>query len=491
MIPSTFPKKMAALFLSFCLLAGLLPVSAMAADSKSTSLADVAYYGDVSQCRMSSEMAQAYAEVLSSTVSKEQAILVDLAGDGMPLLFTAWLQDTYSGTGETEVETLCVWTWDGTRAVAHDFDKDFAFDAESGYASYPELGKYSGTPAICVRDGERQDVIGAEGKLYYKIQNADLFLLRHEMNYTAMSEDGVSALVPRIPYPVSQEASYYDTVEKLQQEGWVFEPWGAGSKGGHLYRTKVDGQFLAVSSFQEWKTWQDKAEKAWSPIKDPFFTDELAGVHVLQGKWSAGSAMREALLSYTESGGSGPEQGGSFPDVRPNDWFYDAVQYVYGEGMMTGMEDGSFAPRRTTTRAQIVTILHRMAGSPAEGNSSFSDVSKGDWYAKSVNWAASNQIVGGYENGTFAPQKSVTREEMATILYRFAKYMKLETGVTGDLSEFSDSSTISPWAKTAMEWAVGQNILNGSNHLLLPKGNATRAQIAQIFMNFSEQNGVS
>lgn len=198
--------------------------------------------------------------------------------------------------------------------------------------------------------------------------------------------------------------------------------------------------------------------------------------------------MREALLSYAESG---TEQGGSFPDVKPNDWFYGAVQYVHGEGMMTGMEDGTFAPHRTTTRAQIVTILYRLAGSPAEGNSSFSDVSKGDWYAKSVNWAASNQIVGGYENGTFAPQKSVTREEMATILYRFAKYMKLEVGVTGDLSGFSDSSTISPWAKTAMEWAVGQNILNGSNRLLLPKGNATRAQIAQIFMNFSEHNNVS
>ena len=141
-----------------------------------------------------------------------------------------------------------------------------------------------------------------------------------------------------------------------------------------------------------------------------------------------------------------------FTDVKTGDWFYDAVAYVYGKGMMQGVSASSFAPGSTTSRAMIVTILHRLEGSPAASPASFSDVSASAYYAAPVAWASANGIVTGYTDGTFKPNAPITREQMAAILYRYASYKGLVGSATAVSSPngFPDASSISPYAADAV-----------------------------------------
>lgn len=169
-----------------------------------------------------------------------------------------------------------------------------------------------------------------------------------------------------------------------------------------------------------------------------------------------------------------------FTDVRTGDWFYDAVGYVYGRGMMQGMTAASFSPYASTDRAMIVTILHRLEGSPAAAASGFSDVAAGAYYAAPVAWASANGIVTGYEDGTFKPSAPITREQLAAILYRYAQYKGLDTSARGSYTGFPDGSKISAYAANAMTWALGAGLINGSDGRLLPQGTANRAQVAVI-----------
>lgn len=173
-----------------------------------------------------------------------------------------------------------------------------------------------------------------------------------------------------------------------------------------------------------------------------------------------------------------------FTDVGTGDWFYDAVAYVYGKNMMQGVSETSFAPYAVTNRAMVVTILHRMEGSPAALPAAFTDVDAGQYYAGPVAWASGGGIVTGYPDNTFRPQVSITREQMAAILYRYAGYRGLQVSPTGDLSAFPDAGTVSAYAVDAMRWAVAAGLINGENGRLNPGGDATRAQVAAIFQRF-------
>lgn len=149
-----------------------------------------------------------------------------------------------------------------------------------------------------------------------------------------------------------------------------------------------------------------------------------------------------------------PVSGLPFGDVKSADWFYNDVKYVYEKGMMAGTAADVFAPNATTTRAMIVTILYRLEGSPAvTGTSAFVDVPAGQWYTDAVNWAAANQIVKGTSATTFAPNDSITREQMAAILYRYAQYKGYDVTKKADLSGYSDNGQVSAYAKDALAWA--------------------------------------
>lgn len=175
-----------------------------------------------------------------------------------------------------------------------------------------------------------------------------------------------------------------------------------------------------------------------------------------------------------------------FTDVKSGNWFYDAVKYAYAQGLMTGTSATTFAPNGTMNRAMIVTVLYRLEKSPAvTGASKFTDVPAGQWYSDAVAWAAANKIVNGYDETTFGPMNAVTREQMAAILFRYEQYKGLENvTLEENLNRFPDQNKISAYAIPALQWAVGQKIINGNaDGTLDPTGTATRAQVAQIFTN--------
>lgn len=176
-----------------------------------------------------------------------------------------------------------------------------------------------------------------------------------------------------------------------------------------------------------------------------------------------------------------------FTDVASGAWYYDAVSFVYKRGLMSGTGDNLFSPNVTTSRGMIVTILYRLDGSPSASSAGFTDVTSGQWYTDAVNWAAANDIVAGYGNGLFGPNDTVTREQMAVILYRYAQYKGYDTSASNSLNGYTDVGGVSSWALTAMQWANAEGLINGtSSTTLSPTSGATRAEVAQILMRFCE-----
>ena len=178
-----------------------------------------------------------------------------------------------------------------------------------------------------------------------------------------------------------------------------------------------------------------------------------------------------------------------FVDVNVNDWFYNDVVYVYENGLMNGTSATTFAPYGITTRGQIVTILWRLEGQPAvSGACPFTDVAVGSYYETAITWAAANGIVTGYDATTFGPDDQITREQMAAILYRYAMGKQLASpALTDNLAVFTDADKISAYAVEAMNWAVGQGLINGmGDGTVAPQGQAIRAQAAAILHRFCE-----
>ena len=182
---------------------------------------------------------------------------------------------------------------------------------------------------------------------------------------------------------------------------------------------------------------------------------------------------------------SKPEVKLPFTDVSTSDWFYDDVAFVYENGLFSGTDSRSFSPNASMTRAMLVTVLYRLEGEPTvTGRSSFTDVRSGAYYEKSVIWAAANGIVTGTDSTSFSPDAKVTREQLAAILYRYAQYRKLDTDASAKLNSFTDADSVSAYASEALGWAVSEGLINGASGKLMPKGDATRAQVAAILHRF-------
>ena len=182
---------------------------------------------------------------------------------------------------------------------------------------------------------------------------------------------------------------------------------------------------------------------------------------------------------------SKPEVKLPFTDVSTSDWFYDDVAFVYKNGLFSGTDSRSFSPNASMTRAMLVTVLYRLEGEPTvTGRSSFTDVRSGAYYEKAVIWAAANGIVTGTDSTSFSPDAKVTREQLAAILYRYAQYRKLDTDASAKLNSFTDADSVSAYASEALGWAVSESLINGASGKLMPKGDATRAQVAAILHRF-------
>lgn len=178
-----------------------------------------------------------------------------------------------------------------------------------------------------------------------------------------------------------------------------------------------------------------------------------------------------------------------FSDVTMNDWYYGAVKFASENGIMNGTSDAIFNPNGDITRSMFVTVLHRIAGTPAAAKGAFTDVRSGSWYEAAVNWASANGIVNGTSATTFDPNATITREQMATILYRYAKFKNYDLKV-GQTRLFADSSDIADYAKDAMNWAADKGLITGSGDgTVTPKAYASRAQAATILQRMIEKLG--
>lgn len=180
-----------------------------------------------------------------------------------------------------------------------------------------------------------------------------------------------------------------------------------------------------------------------------------------------------------------------FMDVPSNAWYFDAVEYCYESGLFSGTALAQFSPEEAMTRAMLVTVLWRLEGEPAAQKSGeFTDVMPGLWYSQAVQWAAENGIVNGVGKGEFDPDGEITREQMATVIFRYGKWKGYDLEDSVELGKFPDASSVSSYAVEAISWANAAGIINGSDEggtlYLQPQGKATRAQVAAILMRFIE-----
>ena len=234
-----------------------------------------------------------------------------------------------------------------------------------------------------------------------------------------------------------------------------------------------------------------KSEYGWTIHGKRYTTFEEELFQLPDGE----SALRAepADPPVTPGGGGGtpsePEESAlPFTDVAEGDWFYDAVAYVYENGIMAGTSETIFNPTMELDRAQAAQLFYNLEGKPAvTGDSAFTDVTSGHWAVDAITWAAQNDIVAGIGGGLYDPDSNVTREQFAVMLYKYARFKGYDLTATGDLTQFPDMDAISGWAETALSWANGNGLINGhENGTIDPKGSTIRAQAASILAQFDQ-----
>lgn len=234
------------------------------------------------------------------------------------------------------------------------------------------------------------------------------------------------------------------------------------------------------------------------PQPEPGYVVEAVTVTDADGEALAVTALEDGTYQFTQPRGTveivvtfvaSSEEPVVLPfvDVAAEDWYGDAVAEVYARGLMTGMAEDTFAPELAATRGMVVSILHRLAGSPTMNAEVFADVAMDDWYGQAVAWAASEGIASGTSAETFSPNAAVTREQLAALLCNFAAQQGVDTTARSDLSNFDDAATVSDWAQDAVSWAHAEGLLAGTSATMLaPQGEATRAQLAAMLVRFSD-----
>ena len=278
---------------------------------------------------------------------------------------------------------------------------------------------------------------------------------------------------------------------------------GGGSIGVSKYTVKFetnDGSKIANKTVNR----NAVLEAPEAPTKDGFkfdgwftdkelttaydFTAKVTKGFTLYAKWTEIEKEPEVDKPEDKVDPEGAEWKNPFEDVKENDWFYASVQYVVENKLMNGVTVDKFAPSVPFTRAMLVTVLYRNEGEPAVNKSiPFADVDIGAYYASAVIWAKQNGIVNGVNETEFAPDENITREQIATIMFRYAQYKGMDAVTLEENLHFTDAGEISEYAVSAMNWAVGKGLMKGkSTTTINPKDNATRAEIAAILQRFIE-----
>lgn len=269
-----------------------------------------------------------------------------------------------------------------------------------------------------------------------------------------------------------------------------YEDYGGGMGGGSRATTYTvtfetnGGSAVSKKSVSDGKALtrpQDPAKEGYR--FDGWYTDKA-----LTKPYDFSAKVTADMTLYAKWTATDAPQTGRFTDVLPGAWYADAVDYVSSNGLFQGVSETLFAPDAPMTRAMLMTVLYRLENPANEyANAPFTDVPSDTWYTQAVAWAAENGIVRGVSETLFAPEAEVTREQMATILYRFAAWKGATTQNRADLSTMRDASSIGEWAKDAVSWAVAEGLMQGvDENTLAPQKNASRAEVATILMRYTK-----
>ena len=266
--------------------------------------------------------------------------------------------------------------------------------------------------------------------------------------------------------------------------------------GSALFQTRTDGTHIIKASYLSANGGDYQEEEDFCTFQLKVIAS--GGTGWITCDWSRAKAYDSEGTAFAVVDGDSSKKSDvtmtangvchTFTDVDIRDWYHEAVDYVSMYGLMDGVGGNKFDPDGTMTRAMLVTVLYRLEGSPAvTAKNSFTDVMDGQWYTDAVIWANRNKIVEGYGNGQFGTNDSVTREQIATILYRYAQSKGYDTGKAAGLSAYTDAASISAWALTGMSWANAAGLIPGRTAVTLaPQGTASRAEVATILMRFCE-----
>ncbi len=289
------------------------------------------------------------------------------------------------------------------------------------------------------------------------------------------------------------EPAYQQLQETLEQSAqgylWQYSASFSSQSGGEGERLTL-GQGSGVV----WRSGSAQVEGA--------LVDLTLGAEVAQGDSLQPShrylAPEQVSLTLTAPSSwwveglwrQGDGTGLPFLDVSVSDWYYEPVHYVYEQGLYRGISATIFSPQSPMQRGMLTTVLHRLAGSPETAYAPlFTDVPEGLWYSLPTVWAGQTGVVAGLGNQVFGPEDYVSRQQIALILFRYAQYVGLDVSDRGSLDGFSDSAQVAPWAREAVSWAVSLGIIRGSDGLILPDNNASRAEVAAMVQRFADWMG--
>lgn len=396
------------------------------------------------------------------------------------------IRHTYFLVSDTAMQNnLNHYGWDRTDLVCDDTSYDSAYWTDIESQIIPINGKlyYIKGSGLYCRTGNTEEKLTNLG--YWKVWQSSSWWV-----------GGFSGLFYRNGY------LYYNTstkimrmsLETLESEA-VYTP---DTSAGYIYGMREEGSTLRYlikqspnASDDDPGTYYTVAFSTLDP-SEPCSHSWDAGVITTEPTYeAAGVRTYTCTLCGETKTEEIPKLEKEFPftDVSETDWFYDKVKYVYENSLMSGMTADTFAPDEPLTRAQFATILYRMNGAPEVSYSdTFSDVPEGQWYTNGILWASSVGVVSGYSDGSYGTDDKITREQMAVMMYRYAKAQSYDTGDSASLDAYTDASSVSSYATEAIRWAVGSGIISGkTSGTLDPQGNATRAECATIIMRFAEK----
>ena len=477
---SSLWKRWTALALSLVLVLGMLPLTAGAAFSPANYLRNVGYVGNKNTCKMTYDMAQSYANVLAKLPKDSVAILV-AANDGKPVLATALTEEWYGDYYYAGDFTLWTWDGQQTKKFnyAKDMENDFDFGMEFGtYRGKTALMVWDGWAGNSVGDtGPYGTLIYAiqNGK-FTLVKHSMTYRAYTEDGKYAMSYTTIPLVKTSMTTDFGGNPMYKAKISDMIQAGWVFDDrWEYSQYNpGMLYLEKEDGRYLSFDSISDWVSWYESPRefKAWN--WDQQIYEVTTGGEDVVGDWKSASSMASALRSYAQAAAAAQ---GSFLDVPTGNYAYDPVVWAVKEGITNGTSATTFSPDQTCTQGQILTFLWRavgqpkatianpftnstvtsgqyyynamlwayeqgivtskslnpnagcqrsdvalylwrLAGSPAAGGATFSDVSSSAPYAQAVAWAVQEGITNGTSATTFSPSATCTRGQIVTFLYR-------------------------------------------------------------------------